>query len=314
MNYVIAWQAEVSLLKVHIYTLSDILTHINTNIGQPAATDMNELMWDDGLAAMAQNYMEECPGLVHNPDKNTEIYPYYNSGDTKWWNEDNGESFSGSIYIGENLAVTSASYTIDSITSQIESGWFDEYEVYTWNDNRVGSCSPNTQHSSCGHYTAMVWANTRYVGCGYVNGCSGWNGQFVCNYFPLGNMNTGSTPPYQSAASDAEISSDCMEDRTANTASYDSVSTTASEYNDGDAYNSLCGGAACQKMCDGASWSRDNCNHCDDLDSLDCADGTDGINGGRSVCDGQALDSAAFMLKSGFNVFALVLVVVLCVV
>ena len=201
---------------------------------------MNELMWDDGLAQMAQNYMETCPGLVHNINRNTEIWPFYSSGNTKWWNQAGGAG-SGSIYIGENLAVNGRGYTIDSITSQIESGWFDEYKGYNWDDNKVGTCSI----SMCGHYTAMVWANTRYVGCGYVNGCSGWNAQFVCNYFPLGNMNSGSTPPYQSAANNAQISSDCMSDRTPNSASYDSVSTTAASYNNGNPFNALCGKGVC---------------------------------------------------------------------
>merc|ERR1719361_2789889 len=131
-----------------------------------------------------------------------------------------------------------------------------------------------------GHYTQMVWANTRYVGCGYVNGCSGWNAQFVCVYFPLGNMNSGSTSPYESGA----ISSDCMSDRTPNRASYDSVSPTAASYNSGNKYNALCGGGACATQCDGASWSRTSCNHCENVIVLDCTDGTNGLNGGRQLC------------------------------
>jgi len=275
---------------------------------------MNELMWDDGLAQMAQNYMETCPGLVHNPNKNTQIYPFYNSGSTKWWNAAGGEYYendgSSFVYVGENLAVTSANYDIDSITGQIESGWYDEYEVYTWNDNAVGSCSPNSQHSSCGHYTAMVWANTRYVGCGYVNGCSGWNGQFICNYFPAGNFNSASTPPYTAVYTDAAISSECMEDRTARQASYDSVSNTAGDYNNGNAYNAMCGGGACATQCDGKSWSRDNCDHCVDLTALDCKDGTNGINGGRSMCGGS---SGAFKANVSFYLYAIVVIVSLCI-
>merc|ERR1712048_1525605 len=156
----------------------------------------------------------------------------------------------------------------------------------------------------------MVWANTRYVGCGYVNGCQGtlWNGQFVCNYFPAGNFNSDKTPPYTSAES-GEISSQCMMDRTANSANYDSVSTTASEYDNGKAYNALCGDGACKKMCDGQSWSRDNCDHCEEGEALDCKDGTNGLNGGRAVCG----DSSAMML-SVLKIFLFVLIVSFCVV
>jgi hypothetical protein len=48
------------------------------------------------------------------------------------------------------------------------------------------------QHSSgCGHYTQLVWRNTREVGCGYAtcvddNGFS--DGVWVCNYSPPGNF------------------------------------------------------------------------------------------------------------------------------
>lgn len=48
------------------------------------------------------------------------------------------------------------------------------------------------QHSSgCGHYTQLVWRNTKEVGCGYAtcvddNGFS--DGVWVCNYSPPGNF------------------------------------------------------------------------------------------------------------------------------
>ena len=62
------------------------------------------------------------------------------------------------------------------------------------------SCDPDCiadQHSSgCGHYTQLVWRNTREVGCGYAtcvdrNGYS--DGIWVCNYSPPGNF-IGQTP------------------------------------------------------------------------------------------------------------------------
>jgi len=38
----------------------------------------------------------------------------------------------------------------------------------------------------CGHYTQVVWASSRYVGCG-VNRCPKW-AITVCNYKPRGNV------------------------------------------------------------------------------------------------------------------------------
>lgn len=61
------------------------------------------------------------------------------------------------------------------------------------------SCDPvciSAQHSSgCGHYTQLVWRNTRQVGCGYASCNDGQftNGVWVCNYSPPGNF-VGQTP------------------------------------------------------------------------------------------------------------------------
>jgi hypothetical protein len=48
------------------------------------------------------------------------------------------------------------------------------------------------QHSSgCGHYTQLVWRNTREVGCGYgtcVDPMGFSDGVWVCNYSPPGNF------------------------------------------------------------------------------------------------------------------------------
>lgn len=42
-----------------------------------------------------------------------------------------------------------------------------------------------------GHFTQLVWRETRSVGCGWTD-CSGKNGNdgilLVCNYYPAGNM------------------------------------------------------------------------------------------------------------------------------
>eukprot|EP01083_Nonionella_stella_P183997 666479_1 len=99
--------------------------------GHPSATDMNYLIWDEGLEKMAQTYVESCPGLNHNPD------PYFliknqrdaNPQNTKWgtrngplsdsrwcgapsWNSNVDEDC---IYIGENLLVTDPRYDLDGI-------------------------------------------------------------------------------------------------------------------------------------------------------------------------------------------------------
>jgi uncharacterized protein YkwD len=58
--------------------------------------------------------------------------------------------------------------------------WVSEKKYY---DNRRNSCVGNKM---CGHYTQIVWKNTRSLGCARVV-C--YNGQIfmTCNYFPPGN-------------------------------------------------------------------------------------------------------------------------------
>ena len=74
-----------------------------------------------------------------------------------------------------------------NLTAAIENGWYDEKQYY---DYDTLECS-----HVCGHYTAVVWATSRHVGCGY-HLCTPLTGAppaftkalyLVCNYGPPGN-------------------------------------------------------------------------------------------------------------------------------
>lgn len=57
-------------------------------------------------------------------------------------------------------------------------------------------CIRGQNSSGCGHYTQLVWRNTREVGCGYstCRDTDGFSiGVWVCNYDPPGNF-VGQTP------------------------------------------------------------------------------------------------------------------------
>ena len=49
-----------------------------------------------------------------------------------------------------------------------------------------GTCAWNRQ---CGHYTQIVWAATKEVGCG-MSVCPTLGQVWVCNYRPAGNIRT----------------------------------------------------------------------------------------------------------------------------
>lgn len=82
---------------------------------------------------------------------------------------------------GENLYWTSHGAT----SSQVVGSWLAEAEHY---DANTHTCA---EGQICGHYTQVVWADTRYIGCG-VASC-GSQQVWVCNYDPHGNV-MGQTP------------------------------------------------------------------------------------------------------------------------
>lgn len=74
--------------------------------------------------------------------------------------------------------------------SQVVASWVSERR---WYQHRTNTCSKGKE---CGHYTQIVWNNTRRVGCAMVR-CSGRRGGVfvVCNYDPAGNYLTPSLEP-----------------------------------------------------------------------------------------------------------------------
>lgn len=75
---------------------------------------------------------------------------------------------------GENLALGH-----ESIRAATED-WYKEIELYDF--NRPGFSA------ATGHFTQVVWANSRRLGCALGN-CPGKPNLFVCQYDPPGNFN-----------------------------------------------------------------------------------------------------------------------------
>jgi uncharacterized protein YkwD len=116
------------------------------------------LTWSEEAAKKAESYVGQCK-FEHNPDR--------------------GE-------FGENLAAGTpgAMTTVDVVK-----GWADEAADYDYASN---TCRKGKM---CGHYTQVVWRNTKAVGCA-TRTCtknSPFGAKFptwqlwVCNYAPPGN-------------------------------------------------------------------------------------------------------------------------------
>ncbi|GAB6019048.1 hypothetical protein CHUAL_000675 [Chamberlinius hualienensis] len=139
---------------------------------QPSASNMNEIAWDSNLAKLAQDWADKCQ-YGHNKPKDKDFKD-----------------------VGQNIAQLQANYDIvKNFTSPIDA-WFDE--VYKPGYPPDGYSTQYTKAvplvftDATGHYTQIVWANTSYIGCGFVK----YDPQnppytqalyYVCNYGPAGN-------------------------------------------------------------------------------------------------------------------------------
>lgn len=115
-------------------------------------TGVPDLVWDDGVAKYAQQWADNlkskgCSMEHRQPNK-----------------------------YGENLAWASG-MALDS--SKVVKMWYDEISDYNYAKN---TCKAGKM---CGHYTQVVWKNSKKVGCGMAK--CGSTEIWVCNYDPPGN-------------------------------------------------------------------------------------------------------------------------------
>ncbi|NTX10955.1 hypothetical protein HUA76_09175 [Myxococcus sp. CA056] len=119
---------------------------------------LDPLTWDTAAENVAKAYAAKCK-FEHNPDRGS---------------------------YGENLTAATPN---SMSTRNVVEGWSSEVKDYNYANN---TC---TSGKMCGHYTQVVWRNTKRVGCATqvctIN--SPWGSQFptwqlwVCNYAPPGN-------------------------------------------------------------------------------------------------------------------------------
>lgn len=126
---------------------------------------LDDLEWDQALADIASGYAAQCT-WQHNANR-SDTYPGY---------------------VGENLALFSSGWPVNSLVESTLSNWVEgEMSDYDY--------ATNTCSGTCGHYTQVVWRNTQKVGCAvqqcgtFTNLGPSWDNGYmvVCNYSPGGN-------------------------------------------------------------------------------------------------------------------------------
>jgi pathogenesis-related protein 1 len=137
------------------------LAHNEARAAVTTATPLPSLTWSPALAATAAAWLAQCQdtdapiGLIdHNPGRSNG-HPYY---------------------VGENIYGSGGG--ADPL--QAVELWVSEQDNYNY--------EANTCNGVCGHYTQVVWRETREVGCA-VGTCAGlqFGNAIVCDYGPGGN-------------------------------------------------------------------------------------------------------------------------------
>jgi len=135
--------------------------------GQPGATDMLEMVWDDEVAARAQAWADAC------------IYDH---------DDDNNRKTSKFKFVGQNLVFYSYSSKKSKIDlAEMVKFLYDEVDLYK------GASAPVSKYtfdSDTAHYTQIAWASSYALGCGFKvymeDGMYSY--QLTCNYGPGGNF------------------------------------------------------------------------------------------------------------------------------
>ncbi|KAM9817470.1 C-type lectin domain family 18 member A-like [Neosynchiropus ocellatus] len=137
---------------------------------KPVAANMQKMVWDEKLAALAQGRALFCE---------PELSPYQPPVPSD---------------VGWNIHLFGLG---ESVTSVID-GWFEEGEDFHY---QSGRCRENR---TCHHYTQLVWATSSKVGCASAVCLRGEPlTMFVCAYYPGGNWELNGQPiaPYRTGLS-----------------------------------------------------------------------------------------------------------------
>jgi len=155
--------------------------------GQPGASNMSQLTWNDELATTAQRWTDQCQG-GHDKDR----------------------TLPGMSPVGQNFASTGSSANSgETDMNRFVQMWYDEVKDFDSSTVSAYTSAKPPQTGVVGHYTQVVWAKTQQVGCGFIQFYKDgfYMKNLVCNYYPAGNFL--GEPLYQvgTAGADCEGSS-----------------------------------------------------------------------------------------------------------
>merc|ERR1712080_54462 len=162
--------------------------------GQPAATNMRRLVWNQELETVAQRWADQCT----------------------FGHDDSRNKIDGT-YVGQNayIAYNSRASTQEALMAAMDGAvqaWYDEVTNPGFSAENI---DPYAFSSGTGHYTQVVWAETTELGCGwsYFKDGSWYKSLVVCNYAKGGNMIGASMYQTGTACSACPAGTSCDSDK-----------------------------------------------------------------------------------------------------
>ena len=137
---------------------------VREKVGSPG------LVWSNELEQYAQQWANHLAG-----DKRCAMQHRPNSGEHK-------QRYGENLYWASPIRWSSGTRGEQQVTpAQVVQSWAGEEADYFYSTN---SCKSG---KVCGHFTQVVWKQTRSVGCGRAV-CPDKSHIWVCNYDPPGNL------------------------------------------------------------------------------------------------------------------------------
>lgn len=145
--------------------------------GFKPASNMLELEWDDELAAEAEAHASQCGASQHEEHGERKMLKFSSVGQNLGW-EASSEPFLNHLNLPHMKAWA-------QVHKYIRGSLLRSYRS---NDSSIGE-------SGIGEFTQIIWANTRYIGCGVATytrsdnvGRYPYQRSLTCNYGPGGNV------------------------------------------------------------------------------------------------------------------------------
>ena len=138
---------------------TELVNRHNTLRSKHGAQALTKLKALADLAQVTANNCRDQQTLIHSSD-------YYNNQP-----------------VGQNLYMSGGSAPTGT---SVSNSWYSENVNYNYNTGK-----PKQTGQVIGHFTQLVWKNSKQIGCALATGPWGsYDGYFVCcNYFPAGNYN-----------------------------------------------------------------------------------------------------------------------------